>query len=199
MRKQKETKKKETSYSNWRHIFLLRIESVDMHGRSPLDPSISMNDTDRQTTNKDLDHHDDKDDDKNSNRRLFQSSSNIHENQKSSHLLGQNSTMNKTSSNANVFSRLMHSEPHVAIEHKLAAACDQHFHFPILSLLITSIVFGHVFRFLSNMSIAKLENSFWITITGWTDNVLICFRLRDRTGGGQIPNEIIVISNEIDH
>lgn len=72
--------------------------------RTVQDQSISMNDDHGQTINKYLDD----DDDEN----LYKSPVNHNDNSKTSNT--NNNYINKTSSNSNVFSRLMHSEPHVS-------------------------------------------------------------------------------------
>ena len=101
------------SPSDHRHSFLVRIESDDAHCRSPLDPSISLNDMTKVPGNKKIDIPDDH----HHGKKLFKSASNIHENRKSTsnNICDHEATViNKTSSNSNVFSRLMHSEPHVS-------------------------------------------------------------------------------------
>jgi len=84
-------------------FFIIRIESHNINGRITLGQSIGMNDDDDngQMTNKKLDY----------DKKLSRTSLNINDKSKMKNLVDEQ--IYKTSSNSNVFSRIMHSEPHV--------------------------------------------------------------------------------------
>jgi hypothetical protein len=86
---------------------IIRIESPNLNGRTAtFRQSISINDDNGQLTNQKTD-----DDVNNNETKIYKSSSNILDNSRNTIMVQEQ--IQKTSSNSNVFSRLMHSEPHV--------------------------------------------------------------------------------------
>jgi len=89
--------------------FIIRIESHNVNGRTTFGQSLSINDDNGRLTNKKTE--DDDADDDNNEKKLYKSYSNINDNSKNINLGIEQ--IHKTSSGSNIFSRLMHSEPHV--------------------------------------------------------------------------------------
>jgi hypothetical protein len=116
---------------------VIRIESLGVNGGTTRDRSISINDDNGQMTNKKTD------DEDNNDKKLYKSSSDINDNSKNTNLVHEQT--NKTS-NSNVFSRIIHSEPHVqkkayTYQQKTPVAYYQFIFFFIL-LLLSSRLFN---------------------------------------------------------
>jgi len=87
---------------NKKPFFIIRIESLNVNGRTTLGQSISINDDNGQMSYSKTDTDD---------KKLSKTTSNILE--KSKNINADLEQIQKTLSNPNVFSRLMNSEPHV--------------------------------------------------------------------------------------
>lgn len=79
---------------------MIRVESLDVNGRIPLDQSISLNDDHAQMNNKNTD-----------DKKLSKTSSNTNEDNKNTNTIPEH--INRNSLHTNIFSRLLHSELHV--------------------------------------------------------------------------------------